>query len=207
MAIEPITSEGGERWRHSRENWTAICQVCFDLDSCTVRISVLKAPFQHNYSNLLQQPLEVKEEGNQAELHWEVISEGCCHHQKDPFSCQRFCGLLQYSHLEEHSLRGSGGAGWKPWGMTLQQNVAPNSIFRTENYHVLQLKWYWMETNSFNAIHTVYIYVGQNSIANLCLHKLNHISCGDKSVVINEACLRMHPIGNTFIKTILIKIK
>ena len=43
-------------WRHSRGSWTAICQVCFELDSCNaqgVGLDGLVGPFQLYYSMIL----------------------------------------------------------------------------------------------------------------------------------------------------------
>ena len=43
-------------WRYSRGSWTAICQVCFEVDSCNaqgVGLDGLVGPFQLYYSMIL----------------------------------------------------------------------------------------------------------------------------------------------------------
>ena len=43
-------------WRHSRGSWTAICQVCFEQDTCNVQgvgLDGLVGPFQLYYSMIL----------------------------------------------------------------------------------------------------------------------------------------------------------
>ena len=88
MTMEHITLGGGEHSNEQRENWTTICQICFDLDSCTeqeVGLSGLISCLQLNYSIILWDTnhihtkqtqkdwLTAKQKGKQPSQGFEVI--------------------------------------------------------------------------------------------------------------------------------------